>query len=51
MLQIQNSRERDEDDWKRLLAQADERYRFQRVIRPPGSVLAIILAVWDYDSM
>ncbi|KAM0803857.1 hypothetical protein BDR22DRAFT_886164 [Usnea florida] len=51
MLQIQNSRDREEHDWKRLLIQADEGYRLQRVIRPLGSVLAIILTVWDYEVM
>lgn len=42
-----NSRERYLDEWKALLAAADERYVLKRVIDPKDSLLAILEIVWD----
>ncbi len=47
MLQIQNSRERGEEDWVELFSRADERFKFLGVKHPSGSKLAIITALWD----
>ncbi|PYI04753.1 S-adenosyl-L-methionine-dependent methyltransferase [Aspergillus sclerotiicarbonarius CBS 121057] len=47
MLSLFNSRERDTEDWKRLLAQADGRFRWERVLQPEGSNLSIIEVSWQ----
>ncbi|KAI1212599.1 S-adenosyl-L-methionine-dependent methyltransferase [Annulohypoxylon truncatum] len=46
MMQLLNARERDEAQWKELLAKADSRFQWIGVTRPPGSALAIIEASW-----
>jgi len=47
MLQIQNSREREVQDWRALLEEADSRFRIVGLNQPRGSKLAIIEAIWD----
>ena len=47
MLSILNARERDADEWRALIAEADPRFRFQGVKRPHGSNLAIMEAIWN----
>ena len=47
MLSILNARERDADDWRGFIAEADSRFEFQGVKRPHGSNLAIIEAIWN----
>lgn len=42
-----NTRERYLDDWKALLAAADERFVLQRVIQLKGSLLAMLEVHWD----
>ena len=45
MLSILNARERDADEWRALIAEADPRFEFQGVKRPHGSTLAIMEAI------
>ncbi len=47
MLEIGNAKERDLDEWKDLLDEADARLKFRNMYQPPGSTLAILEAVWD----
>lgn len=47
MLELQNARERELQDWKDLFTLADERFKFVGVVMPPGSNLAIITAEWQ----
>ena len=47
MLTIQNSRERDQDDWISLFKQADKRFNFLGVTHPEGANLLIIEFNWD----
>jgi len=47
MLELQNARERELQDWKDLFALADERFKFVGVVMPPGSNLAIIIVEWQ----
>ncbi|KAI1088908.1 S-adenosyl-L-methionine-dependent methyltransferase [Rostrohypoxylon terebratum] len=46
MMQLLNAQERDEKQWRELLAKADARFQWIGVTRPPGSALAIIEASW-----
>ncbi|TVY81049.1 O-methyltransferase gsfB, partial [Lachnellula suecica] len=50
MLQIQNAREREEQDWKSLFKEADARFKFEGVQQPQGSKLAFIQASWESVS-
>lgn len=47
MKQILNGKERDADDWSELFRNADSRFKINSIKRPPGSMLAIIEAVWE----
>ncbi|RAH87431.1 S-adenosyl-L-methionine-dependent methyltransferase [Aspergillus japonicus CBS 114.51] len=47
MLQLLNARERDEMQWRALLREADERFRWVGVRRVEGSALAVVEVVWD----
>ena len=47
MLSMQNSKERDVDDWTGLLGQADPRFRFKGINRSPESPLVLIEAIWE----
>ncbi|KAI9644379.1 hypothetical protein NHQ30_007736 [Ciborinia camelliae] len=47
MKQIQNARERDQEDWTALVKSTDSRYHLQSISRPEGSELAIITLVWQ----
>ncbi|KAI0883766.1 S-adenosyl-L-methionine-dependent methyltransferase [Annulohypoxylon maeteangense] len=49
MMQLLNAQERDEKQWRELLAKADPRFRWIGVTRPPGSALAIIEASWGEE--
>lgn len=46
-----NTRERYLDDWKSLLAAADERFVLQRVVQLEGSLLAMLEVHWDVSSL
>ncbi|KAI1433890.1 putative O-methyltransferase [Xylaria sp. CBS 124048] len=46
MMQFLNAKERELEEWKRLFAQADDRFQFQGVIKPQGSKLAILEIKW-----
>jgi 6-hydroxytryprostatin B O-methyltransferase len=47
MMQAFNSKERDLDDWKALLAAADPNMRLVRVIQPFGSAMSVLEVVID----
>ena len=51
MLEIQNSRERDLDDWAGLFKKADPKFKFLGGAQPKGSHLWIIEAVWDEEKV
>ncbi|KXJ89575.1 S-adenosyl-L-methionine-dependent methyltransferase [Microdochium bolleyi] len=50
MMEIQNSRERELQDWKDLLQLADPRFAFVSATTPPGSNLSIITAEWQGEA-
>lgn len=50
MKEMFNAKERSIDDWKDLLQKADSRFRVMDVIRPEGSQLQIIEAVWEGEN-
>ena len=47
MLEIQNSRERDLDDWAALFQEADSSFEFMGGEQPAGSRLWILSARWN----
>ena len=47
MLEFHNGKERDLDDWMRLLFLADPRFKIVGVVHPKGSILAFIEVGWD----
>jgi hypothetical protein len=47
MLAMSNTGEREADDWKRLFASVDSRFRWKGTVKPEGSNLALIEAVWE----
>jgi hypothetical protein len=46
-----NGKERDAQEWRQLFKKADNRFVFEGVRMPPGSMLAIIEASWAGDSV
>lgn len=50
MLSLCNSRERDEEDWRRVFLEADLRFNVLRVFTPTGVALGIIDVMWDRDG-
>ncbi|KAI9646018.1 hypothetical protein NHQ30_005456 [Ciborinia camelliae] len=51
MLELQNARERELNDWAKLFEEADPRFRFKGGKQPAGANLWILEAVWEGDSM
>ncbi|KAH8698978.1 sterigmatocystin 8-O-methyltransferase [Talaromyces proteolyticus] len=49
MMQVFNSHERDLDQWKALLAAADEGLRLRRVMEPYGSAMSLLEVELDRD--
>ncbi len=49
MMELQNSRERELEDWETLFAQADRRFSWKGGKQPRGSRLWILEAVWEGD--
>lgn len=47
MTSTQNAKERELGDWAQLFREADGKFQFQGVTRPPGSDHSIIVAVWE----
>lgn len=47
MLELQNSRERELDDWAKRFEQADSRFKFLGGSKPEGANLWILEARWD----
>ena len=50
MLEIQNSCERELDEWAALFHKADKRFRFLGGQQPEGSNLWILTALWEGDE-
>ncbi|TGJ78458.1 hypothetical protein E0Z10_g10305 [Xylaria hypoxylon] len=50
MTEIQNSYEREVDDWAKLFAQADPRLKFLGAKQPSGSNLGFLIAEWNGDQ-
>lgn len=50
MLGMQNSKERDPNDWENLFHDADSRFKLVGITIPPKSKLAIIEVCWDEIS-
>ena len=46
MLTIQNSKEREAEEWKKLFERADTRFSFVGIRTVPNSPLALIQAIW-----
>ncbi|KAI0465722.1 S-adenosyl-L-methionine-dependent methyltransferase [Xylaria cf. heliscus] len=46
MTELQNSHEREVDEWAKLFKDTDTRFEFQGATRPPGSNLWILVAEW-----
>ena len=51
MLEIQNSRERELDDWVDLLRRADSRFKFLRATQPQGSKLHLLEVEWSGENV
>lgn len=51
ILELQNAREREIDDWAGLFKQADAQFYFLGGKQPTGSNLWIIEAVWEADKL
>lgn len=47
MKSILNAKERDADEWVKLLAKADPRFGAVKITTPPQSMLSIIEATWQ----
>jgi len=47
MLELFNAKEREADEWKRLLEIADKRFHFVGINMPPGSKLSFVEARWN----
>jgi hypothetical protein len=47
MMATSNSLERDEEDWKALLAAADARFTLEEVKRTRGAKLDLIVVRWE----
>lgn len=45
-----NAKEREFDDWRKLLREADKRFRIVELKGPEGSRLQIIEAVWESEE-
>ena len=50
-LNIQNSREREREEYEELFHQADKRFKFLGVKTPSGSFLSIIEVVWSNSAI
>ena len=42
-----NGRERDVDQWAQLFAKSDSRFKFNGVIKIPGSRWSVMEAIWE----
>lgn len=47
MLAMNNSQERDQDDWEKLLQAADTNLKLEEVKRIPDAKLDLIIARWE----
>ncbi len=47
MMVMHNALERDEDEWRRLLAETDSRLRLVKIRKPAGSALSLLEVVLD----
>lgn len=46
-MSMSNSHERELSDWKALFASADKRFRWEGLVEPKGSNLALIEVAWE----
>jgi hypothetical protein len=51
MKELQNAKERDEDDWIELFGRAHPNFKLNSVQTPLGSALSIIEVVWEGDMV
>ncbi|TRX96512.1 hypothetical protein FHL15_002784 [Xylaria flabelliformis] len=49
MTELQNSHEREVDDWAELFKAADARFEFKGAMQPPGANLWLLVAEWKGD--
>lgn len=47
MLELFNSKEREADEWRKLLENADQRFHLVGINVPPGSKLSFVEARWN----
>lgn len=47
MLELFNAKEREKNDWSKLFAEADSRFRFEGARFVDGAELSFISAVWQ----
>lgn len=50
MKQEFNSKERDAEEWESLFQLADKRFKLNRIVVPPGSILAVVEFVWQPET-
>ena len=50
MLELQNSKEREPDDWASLFERADTHFKLVGIKMPPGSKLSFVEAKWEVDG-
>lgn len=50
MLTTLNSQEREASEFEKLFRDADDRFRFSGVVRPPGCGMGIVEAVWEGED-
>ena len=50
MFAMNNSQERDQDDWMALLEASDSRFKLEEVKRIPDAKLDLIIARWEGDA-
>jgi hypothetical protein len=46
MMTLFNAREREEEDWIRLLKDADERFKFVQAKKPNVGTMGVVIAIW-----
>lgn len=47
MMTLFNAREREEDDWIRLLKDADERFRFIEAKKLDVGTMGLVVVIWE----
>ena len=47
MMGLLNSHERDAEEWRTLLLEADVRFTLEDIVTPPGSMLSMLHVKWS----